>query len=393
MTATTKRWPAILVACFLLLGGLATGALAAPAGQSAAMVQVASNAQHGNILVNSAGMTLYTLSSEAGGAIKCTGTCLGAWPPLLLPAGTTSPTVGAGVTGTIGTITRPEGTVQVTYNGFPLYTFSGDTAAGQTSGDGIAAFGGTWHVVQVAAAGTTPSPSATPVPTATSVPSAPIVQIGASALGSVLVNSQGRTLYYNTADSTTKFVCSGGCLGVWPPLLLPAGVTTPTTGPGVPASVGTAVRPEGGVQVTYAGFPLYTFAKDTKPGDTTGEGIVALGGTWHAALVNSIPLAAAPAVRLTLHVTTTGRTVWGTIRVAYTFGGRHLKASCASRTCRLTVPAGVALHLRQRPTNAVTWPFRSWKIASGHARRLLRTVRTTLTIRRNTTVTAVYVVG
>src|SRR5581483_3481749 len=97
----------------LLLGVpiAAGGALLPPAAnaQTAALVQVATNAKLGPILVNGAGMTLYTLSSEAGGVIQCSAACLGFWPPLTVPAGVTVPTAAAGVTGNLSILTRTDG--------------------------------------------------------------------------------------------------------------------------------------------------------------------------------------------------------------------------------------------------------------------------------------------
>jgi len=87
-------------------------------------------------------MTLYYLKTETGGTIKCTGSCASAWPPVLLPSGTSAATAGSGVTaGKLGTIQRPDGTTQVTYNGMPLYTFASDSP-GQATGQGVDGFFG-----------------------------------------------------------------------------------------------------------------------------------------------------------------------------------------------------------------------------------------------------------
>ena len=91
----------------------------------------------GTVLVGGTGLTLYELDTESGGQIMCTGACRTSWPPLLLPAGVTTATPGPGVTGTLGTITRPDGGRQVTYNGRPLYLYSGDQSPGQANGQGI----------------------------------------------------------------------------------------------------------------------------------------------------------------------------------------------------------------------------------------------------------------
>lgn len=81
-------------------------------------------------------MTVYTFTKDTAnsGTSACTGGCLTAWPALTVPAGTT-PTAGTGISGKLGTITRADdGTLQVTYNGLPLYFFSNDTKPGDTNG-------------------------------------------------------------------------------------------------------------------------------------------------------------------------------------------------------------------------------------------------------------------
>jgi predicted lipoprotein with Yx(FWY)xxD motif len=100
------------------------------------------------------------------------------------------------------------------------------------------------------------------------------------ALGKILVDSQGRTLYLFRRDSGTTSACTGACASAWPPL---RATGTPTIGGGTNASmVGTIVRSDGMPQVTYNGHPLYRFASDQKPGDTNGEGVTAFGGGWYA---------------------------------------------------------------------------------------------------------------
>jgi predicted lipoprotein with Yx(FWY)xxD motif len=135
-------------------------------GASAADVMTASSATLGTVLVDSAGKTLYTLTDASGKAVACTGQCLTFWPPLLLPAGSTTAAGASGVTG-LATVSAGGGT-QITENGLPLYHFSGDTTAGAANGEGIKSFGGTWHVVKSSAAvsGGAPAPTATTVPAA-----------------------------------------------------------------------------------------------------------------------------------------------------------------------------------------------------------------------------------
>jgi predicted lipoprotein with Yx(FWY)xxD motif len=104
-------------------------------------VNVTADATLGNYLTGTDGKTLYVKMGDSTSAPNCTGACLTNWPAFTLDTGQTV-VAGTGVTGTLATFTRPEGT-QVSYNGAPLYYFSGDTAAGQTNGQGV---GGVWTV-------------------------------------------------------------------------------------------------------------------------------------------------------------------------------------------------------------------------------------------------------
>lgn len=93
----------------------------------------------GMVLVDSSGRTLYYLKGESASSIQCTGSCASNWPPLLIASGT-KPTAGAGVSGNLATVKRPDGGIQVTFDGMPLYTFQGDSGPGQASGQGVSNF-------------------------------------------------------------------------------------------------------------------------------------------------------------------------------------------------------------------------------------------------------------
>ncbi len=104
------------------------------------------------------------------------------------------------------------------------------------------------------------------------------VGVANSSLGSILVNSTGRTLDLFKADSGTSSACAGACATAWPPLLA-AG--KPTAGTGLTTSkIGTITRSGGNEQVTYNGHPLYLYVGDKKPGDVTGQGVTAFGAAW-----------------------------------------------------------------------------------------------------------------
>jgi predicted lipoprotein with Yx(FWY)xxD motif len=107
-----------------------------------------------------------------------------------------------------------------------------------------------------------------------------IVSTAKTSLGRILVNSSGHTLYLFGKDKNGKSSCSGMCASFWPPL-----ITTgkPRAGTGAKASLlGTTKRADGRLQVTYNHHPLYTFKKDTKKGQTNGEGLSAFGAKWYA---------------------------------------------------------------------------------------------------------------
>ena len=94
------------------------------------------------VVTNGRGFTLYSFAPDTATASKCTGACAEIWPPV---TGSAAP--GQGVTGTLGTITRSDGSKQITYDGHPLYTYTADTAPGQAKGNGLNVNGGVWHEV------------------------------------------------------------------------------------------------------------------------------------------------------------------------------------------------------------------------------------------------------
>ena len=117
----------------------------------------------GTALVNGSGMTIYTpkMPAEMNGTIRCTGSCLSFWFPVTAsPASLHS----SGLPGKLGTVHRPGGKAQLTYNGRPLYMYSGDLSAGMTNGDGLNAFGGVWHIARPLGSVASPGPSPTSMP-------------------------------------------------------------------------------------------------------------------------------------------------------------------------------------------------------------------------------------
>ncbi|MGD0985429.1 MAG: hypothetical protein ABSA65_16700 [Acidimicrobiales bacterium] len=106
--------------------------------------------KYGEVLANSAGYSLYVLSTESKGTLHCTSSaCLADWPPLLVAKNSMIST-GPGVKGKISHVTRGS-RWQVTFNGWPVYTFVGDSGPGKSSGENFVAFSGTWYLVHAAA--------------------------------------------------------------------------------------------------------------------------------------------------------------------------------------------------------------------------------------------------
>jgi predicted lipoprotein with Yx(FWY)xxD motif len=136
------------------------GATSSPSTAAMTSITIASTNDPtlGAYLTGENGMTLYVFTNDPSGTSTCTGTCAATWPPLTLAAGATI-TGPSGATGTFSLITRPDGSMQAAYNGMPLYYYSGDTAAGQTSGEG---FNGKWFVAPLSGSLPSAMPSEAP---------------------------------------------------------------------------------------------------------------------------------------------------------------------------------------------------------------------------------------
>lgn len=138
---------------FAVAGVMVAACGSAPAAQVAASPTPATQAvvavvlktvkgQQESVLVNSSAMTLYYLTADTSTTVACSGQCATFWPPLLLPSGT--PGAGSTVSGKFSVLTDANGR-QVLYNGHPLYAFVKDKASSDANGEGVNAFGGTWH--------------------------------------------------------------------------------------------------------------------------------------------------------------------------------------------------------------------------------------------------------
>jgi predicted lipoprotein with Yx(FWY)xxD motif len=164
-------------------GAPATGTASASGAASTGTEITTAAASGSTFLTDGSGRAVYLWMKDTGDASQCSGACAGAWPPV--PATGTVTAGGSAVASDLGTITRSDGTKQVTYDGHPLYYFSGDSGAGMASGQGSDGFGAKWWLVTPSGAdvtaavssftagsssggGTTSSPAASPSPSSTS---------------------------------------------------------------------------------------------------------------------------------------------------------------------------------------------------------------------------------
>lgn len=163
----SKRWlaPAGLAVAGLIAAGCgSSGSSSAPASSgtpantgapaSTGSALKTANVGGAKVITNAKGFTLYSFVPDTSTKSNCNGSCATIWPPVKGPA-----TAGSGVTGKVTTITRSDGAKQATYNGHPLYTFTGDTGPGQNHGNGINSSGGVWHEIPASGAAPAPNPS------------------------------------------------------------------------------------------------------------------------------------------------------------------------------------------------------------------------------------------
>jgi predicted lipoprotein with Yx(FWY)xxD motif/plastocyanin len=223
-----------------------------------AAVSTAAHAQLGPVLTDGEGRVLYLFTRDERNKSNCYDACAQTWPPLLTQGAPVAE--GDGVTAArLGTTARTDGGMQVTYNGWPLYYYDQDAAAGDANGQ---ARGGVWFVV---------STYGGPIQTDAIVSSTTHAE-----LGTYLADASGRALYLFTRDAPNTSNCSGNCALNWPPLLT---VNDPmVTEEAQSGLLGVIAREDGTRQVTYNGWPLYYYANDVKPGDVVGQNV---GGVWY----------------------------------------------------------------------------------------------------------------
>ena len=221
--------------------------------------------------------------AAAEGCCAAPGACDALWPPLLTGL---TPKAGNGISKKLfGTFRRQDGTLQVTFNGHPMYFFAFDLGVtspnGATNGEHIldpAPVNGVWY---------TTLPTGLPEPGTATIQSEMVTVKGASVnvlADAGAVNGLIATLYTFSTDTATTSTCNGLCAIFWPPVLTQ---TAPAAMGSVNGSLlGAIQRSDGTFQVTYNGHPLYYFALALTTGSTAGNGVMAFGGTFNTVNVS-----------------------------------------------------------------------------------------------------------
>lgn len=229
----------------------------------------------GKIVVDPAGMTLYYSASDipSSGTSRCHGTCAAIWPSFSLDPISVDPPL---VPSDFSSFVRPDGTTQVTYNGWPLYRFQSDKSPGDMKGENVLK---TWFVVK---------------------PDATVMIAQTDALGLYLADDKGRTLYYYAEDAPESTLCDKVCTAQWPVFQ-----TDLVSAPSVldPSDFSAVMRTDGVRQTAYRDHPLYYYAGDSQPGDTNGQGYANL---WNVAtLYGKFPAMSIPPTEIPTVIPTT----------------------------------------------------------------------------------------
>ncbi|PNG91293.1 hypothetical protein SMF913_26758 [Streptomyces malaysiensis] len=245
--------------------GAAAGGAAERTGP-AKQLAVKEDAKLGKFITDGKGWTLYRFDEDTPKPAKsnCNDDCATKWPAV--PADDAAATTGID-SAKLGSVTRSDGTKQLTLAGWPVYRFAGDDKPGDTKGQGV---GGTWNAL---------APDGKPAgKTAATDDSLQLMVNNNAELGKIIVDGDGMTVYRFNKDSAwpMKTGCLGACLDTWKPVK--AVDTTKVAGVDA-AKVTSFKRPDGTKQAAFDCWLLYTFTGDKKPGDINGQGVK---GTWFA---------------------------------------------------------------------------------------------------------------
>jgi len=248
-------------------------------------IKMGNSADYGNYLTDSNGVTLYMFEIDyAGTTSACYGSCATAWPPLLIASGKT-PVASVGVTQSLlGTITRTDGGIQVTYNKWPLYYYKGEINIGGVASvnvvgcQGVNGSGGYWFIMNPEG-----KVSFFAKGRPANLASGNNLEVAASLstiLGDYIADKDKVVLYTFEKDQFLKSNCYTDCATAWPPLIY-AGTTFPTIGTGVNKDlIFLTSRTDGTKQITYNGWPLYYYKDEKTAGTQNCQNKNMNGGYW-----------------------------------------------------------------------------------------------------------------
>lgn len=264
------RRAAVCVGAALGLAASFAFASTSASATTAPTLQSVKVAGYSSVLAGSTARTLYLLNIEKGAKLHCKTKCLSLWLPVLVKSSVKSVTIGTGVKGKIGFVSRSSSHKQVTFNSYPVYSYTGDSGPRQEHGEDVMSFGGAWKMLKVSAT------------TAASTPDSPQLQSeNLSGYTGTLANSARRSFYVLSTEVGASVQCTGSCLSIWPPFEVTSTTAPVTLGPGVKGTVGFVSRGTSLYQVTFNSYPVYTYSGDSGPGGSNGQALVEFGGTWY----------------------------------------------------------------------------------------------------------------
>lgn len=219
-----------------------------PSAAEVTMVVLKTDPKLGSYLADNNGRTLYVFAKDAdSGSSACSGGCLKAWPAFYLA----KVSIGPGLDmGDFSTITRDDGSIQITYYGWPLYYYAGDVAPGDVKGEG---FNKLWYVAK---------------------PDYTVLFANNNNTNYLVDAETGHTLYQFSKDTPDMSNCAGTCIQNWPAfsadkIVAPSFIDL--------SQFGSIVRSDTKNQTTFHHSPLYFYAQDKVHGDVKGQGV---GGFW-----------------------------------------------------------------------------------------------------------------
>ncbi len=260
---------------------------AVPAGSTQASLAASTVDGLGDVLTDGDGRTLYRYAKDLSQPPKanCDGPCAEMWPPLV----SENTAIVAGLDQQlVSSVTRKDGRNQVTFGGWPVYLYAKDTGAGVALGQNVSADWAAITPTGAKATGKAPAAGAGPDQNQdqnqadgqnAAAPKPTTVGIGQiDGMGQILTDTNGKTLYLFTKDKGAgTSTCDGACAATWPPVLAGGRITVAEEVD--TALIGQTRRSDGTMQVTVGGWPVYSYSKDTAPGQANGHGV---GGTWFA---------------------------------------------------------------------------------------------------------------